>query len=126
MTRSTGVARRVRALAALAVIAVTVGACDSDRRAISRDDLPQLRDDAAVVVLDDDGFDLDELDVSTVDVVTFRIEGSTPRGIRAGTTIDTGLLPPGSETDVVFDDPADYRVVDVADDDHELLVRSRP
>ena len=46
-------------------------------------------------------------------------------GIRADTRIDTGLLFPGESTFVIFDEPGEYEVVDVTDDDQVLRVESR-
>lgn len=111
-------------LAASAIVGV---ACDSDRRAISRDDLPDVPSEPDhVVVLDDDGFDTDELEVLASDLVEFRIEGEDDHGIRADTRIDTGLLFPGESTFVIFDQPGTYEVVDVTDEDQVLQVESVP
>jgi plastocyanin len=117
--------RRLRT-AALAVLLVVAGAaCDSDRRAISRDDLPDVPSEPDhVVELGDDGFDIDELEVTTAELVEFEITGEDDHGIRADTRIDTGLLFPGESTFVIFSEPGDYEVVDVTDDDRVLRVRS--
>jgi len=117
------VPRRAR-LAALAVlVAATATACDSDRRAISRDDLPDVPSEPDhVVELGDDGFDVDELEVTTAELVEFRITGEDDHGIRADTRIDTGLLFPGESTFVIFSEPGDYEVVDVTDEDQVLRV----
>ena len=115
--------------AALAVVLVATAllgtACDSDRRAISRDDLPDVPSEPDhVVALGDDGFDVDELEVLNTDLVEFRIVGDDDHGIRADTRIDTGLLFPGESTFVIFDQPGDYEVVDVTDEDQQLQVTS--
>lgn len=107
--------------AALAALA----GCDSDRRAISRDDLPEVPEEPDhVVELDDEGFDTDELAVESDDLVEFRIGGEDDHGIRADTRIDTGLLFPGESTFVIFDEPGTYEVVDVTDEDQVLVVES--
>jgi len=102
-------------------------ACESDRRAISRDDLPDVPSEPDhVVELGDDGFDVEELDVTVEELVEFRITGEDDHGIRADTRIDTGLLFPGESTFVIFSEPGRWKVVDVTDEDQVLRVRSRP
>ncbi|MFP5576762.1 MAG: hypothetical protein ACLGIZ_00835 [Acidimicrobiia bacterium] len=111
---------------ALATLVLLAG-CDSDRRAISRDDLPDVPSEPDhVVVLGDAGFDADALEVLNTDLVEFRITGEDDHGIRADTRIDTGLLFPGESTFVIFDQPGTYEVVDVTDEDQVLQVESRP
>lgn len=111
---------------ALATLLVLAG-CDSDRRAISRDDLPDVPSEPDhVVVLGDAGFDADDLEVLNTDLVEFRITGEDDHGIRADTRIDTGLLFPGESTFVIFDQPGTYEVVDVTDEDQILQVESLP
>ena len=117
--------RTVRALLLAAVVGAALAGCDSDRRAISRDDLPDVPEDPNhVVELGDDGFDVDELEVTTGELVEFRIVGEDDHGIRADTRIDTGLLFPGESTFVIFDEPGAYEVVDVTDEDQVLRVES--
>lgn len=121
--------RRLRSGLAVAVVAVAVlgAACDSDRRAISRDDLPDVPSEPDhVVELGDDGFDIDELEVLDTDLVEFRIVGQDDHGVRADTRIDTGLLFPGESTFVIFDQPGAYEVVDVTDEGQVLQVASLP
>ena len=111
----------------VAALGLLAGACDSDRRAISRDDLPDVpAEPDHVVDLGDDGFDTDELEVTTAQLVEFRIVGEDDHGIRADTRIDTGLLFPGESTFVIFDEPGTYEVVDVTDEDQVLVVESSP
>lgn len=115
--------RRV-ALAAVAVATIVLGACDDERRAISRDDLPDVPDRPThVVELGDDGFDVEELVVGTDDLVEFRNVGDGDHGIRTDDfRIDTGLLLPEESTEVIFDEPGRYEVVDVADDTATMTV----
>jgi len=114
-----------RTLPLLVVAAGLLAGCDSDRRAISRDDLPDVPEEPDhVVALGDDGFDVDELQVTTDELVEFRIVGDDDHGIRADTRIDTGLLFPGESTFVIFDEPGAYEVEDVTDDDQVLRVES--
>lgn len=110
-------------VAAVAMLLV-LSACDSDRRAISRDDLPSVPQEAAVVVeLDGDGFERTEIAVSTTDLVEFVNAGDDDHGVRtADSSIHTGLLLPGESTFVVFDEPGRYELVDVADDSHTMEV----
>lgn len=116
---------RMRLLLGLLVAAGLLAGCDSDRRAISRDDLPEVpAEPDHVVELGDDGFDTDRLGVGTDELVEFRIVGDDDHGIRADTRIDTGLLFPGESTFVIFDEPGAYEVVDVTDDDQVLQVEA--
>ena len=122
---------RPSALAVLAAVvtgaALLGSACDSDRRAISREDLPDVPSEPDHVIdLDDDGFDTDAVQVLSTDLVEFRISGEDDHGIRADTRIDTGLLFPGESTFVIFDEPGTYEVVDITDEDEVLLVESLP
>lgn len=116
--------RPTGALVALAALVLALAGCDSERRAISRDDLPDVPQEPTVVVeLDDDGFDVDELEITTEDLVEFVNTGDDDHGVRTGDfRIDTGLLLPGESTFVVFDEEDRYDVVDVADDGHTLTV----
>ena len=117
--------RTARALLLAVSVGVALTGCDSDRRAISRDDLPEVpADPDHVVELGDDGFDVDELEVTTGELVEFRIVGDDDHGIRADTRIDTGVLFPGESTFVIFDEPGAYEVVDVTDEDQVLQVES--
>lgn len=106
-------------IAAATVLVLALTSCDSDRRAISRDDLPDVPAEATVTVdLDADGFDPDELAVTTADLVEFRnVDADDDHGIRTDDfAIDTGPLFPDESTLVVFDVPGTYTVVDTADD----------
>lgn len=118
-----------RPLLAATLLAFALAGCDSDRRAISRDDLPDVPDvPDHVVVIDDDGIDIDELDVLTSDLVEFRIQGDADRSVRARLDdellIDTGLLFPGETTIVVFDRVGTWTVDDGSDASDELVVTS--
>lgn len=114
------------AAALLLALALLAGACNSDRRAISRDDLPDVPSEPDhVVELGDGGFDAEELEVTVDDLVEFRITGDDDHGVRADTRIDTGLLFPGESTVVVFSEAGTYEVVDVTDEDQVLIVESR-
>ncbi len=117
--------RRLATLCLLIALGGLLSGCDSDRRAISRADLPDVPAEPTYVVqLGDDGFDVDQLSVQTDDLVRFEITGQDDHGIRADTRIDTGLLYPGEWTDVIFDEPGTYEVVDVTDEDQVLVVES--
>ncbi len=113
-----------RILLALAAVLLLLAGCDSDRRAISRDDLPQLSTTpAAVVHLGDDGFDTDHIEVTTSDLVEFVNTGTAEHGVRtADSKIDTGPLLPGESTVVLFDDAATYEITDVSDQAHTMTV----
>lgn len=111
------------AIAGVAII-LAVSACDSDRQAISRDDLPDVPEEATVVVeIGDTGFDTDEIDVTTDDLVEFVNAGDAEHGVRtADSSIDSGPLLPGESTFVLFDQPATYEVLDVTDESHTMTV----
>jgi plastocyanin len=109
--------RRPALVAVAVAVALAGGACDSERRAISREP-------GHVFELGDDGFDASELEVTTEDLVEFRITGEDDHGIRADTRIDTGLLLPGESTFVIFSEAGTYEVVDITDDDQVLVVES--
>lgn len=119
--------RRAALLALVLTLGVTAAGCDSDRRAVSRDALPDVpAEPDHVVVLDSSGFDPDELEVGTDELIEIRIEGDEPRGIRTEEhEIDTGMLLPGETTSVIFDEEARYVVTDLADDDHTMVVEAR-
>ena len=108
-----------RVIAAAIVVACALTACDSERRAISRDDLPDIPSEPTVTVeLGDDGFDVADLDLTTADLVEFRNVGDENHGVRTDDyAIDTGPLFPGESTEVIFDRPGTYTVLDTADDD---------
>lgn len=114
----------VRLAAAVVACIVALAGCDSDRRAISRDDLPDVpTEPTETVELGDDGFGVGELEVTTRDLVEFVNTGDEDHGIRtADSSIDTGLLFAGESTLVLFDEPDRYELVDVADDDHTMTV----
>ena len=118
-----------RRLTALAVLAVAVLAgCDEDRRAISRDDLPDVpAEPTETVELGDDGFMPDELVITTEDLVEFRNVGDDDHGVRTDDfRIDTGLIFPGESTLVIFDEAGRYEVIDVADEDATMTVVAEP
>ena len=112
------------ALLGLAALLFLIAGCDSERRAISRDDLPDVSTTPAVVVhLGDDGFDRDHIDVTTADLVQFVNTGTGEHGVRtADSGIDTGPLQPGESTVVLFDAAATYELTDVNDAGHSMTV----
>ncbi len=116
--------RRLRSIAVLVLLAAATSGCSSDRRAISRDDLPDVPSEpTAVVHVDEDGFRPDRVEVGTDGLVEFRNDGDEDHGIRTEDfAIDTGLLQPGESTDVRFDRPATYEISDPADDRHTMTV----
>ena len=120
-------ASRTRLLAVAVAAGLLLGACDSDRRAISRADLPSVpRHPDAQVDLDEGGFAVDRITVHTDDLVEFVNTGDDQHGIRtADSAIDTGLLLPGESTFVVFDRAAEYEVFDVSASDHTMTVVAR-
>lgn len=117
-----------RLLAAALVVGFVLGACDSDRRAISRDDLPEVPAEATVSVdLGADGFSEETLEVTTTDLVEFRNVGDENHGVRTEDyAIDTGPLFPDESTFVIFDTAGRYTVFDTEDDGSsmEVLVRA--
>ena len=118
-----------RRLTVLAVVAAAlVAGCDEDRRAISRDDLPDVpAEPTETVELGDDGFTPDELVITTEDLVEFRNVGDDDHGVRTDDfRIDTGLIFPGESTLVIFDEAGRYEVIDVADEDATMTVVAEP
>ena len=118
-----------RRLTVLAVVAAAlVAGCDEDRRAISRDDLPDVpAEPTETVELGDDGFAPDELVITTEDLVEFRNVGDDDHGVRTDDfRIDTGLIFPGESTLVIFDEAGRYEVIDVADEDATMTVVAEP
>ncbi len=110
------------------VAGLIVGSCASDRRAISRDDLPAVPADATVQVeLGADGFDQAELEVTTADLVEFRNVDEENHGVRTDDfAIDNGPLFPDEFTLVIFDTPGTYTVVDTEDSDATMTVVVTP
>ncbi len=113
------------AFVALAVLAaVVLSGCDSDRRAISREDLPDVPADATVEVeVGASGFDQEELEITTVDLVEFRNVDDENHGVRTEDfAIDTGPLFPDEFTLVIFDEPGRYTVFDTEDSESTMTV----
>lgn len=119
---------RIALALALAAPALALGACDDERRAISRDDLPEVpAEPSEVVDIGDDGFGTDEVTVTTDELVEFRNVGDEEHGVRTDDSrIDTGLLRPGESTQIVFDQPDRYQLHDVADDTATMVVVAEP
>ena len=113
-----------RLLALVFVIGLAVGACDSDRRAISRDDLPDVPAEPTVSVeLDADGFSEETLEVTTADLVEFRNVGEENHGVRTEDyAIDTGPLFPDESSFLIFDTAGRYTVFDTEDDESSMEV----
>ncbi len=113
-----------RLLVAAMAAGLVLGACDSDRRAISRDDLPDVPAEATVSVeLGADGFGERSLEVTTVDLVEFRNVDDENHGVRTEDyAIDTGPLFPDESTFVIFDTAGRYTVFDTEDPDASMEV----
>lgn len=118
---------RLVAGVALVTMVVLLAGCDDDRRALSRDDLPDLPAEPTVVVeLGDRGFDTEHLEIETSDLVEFRNVGDDDHGVRTDDyRIDSGPIFPGEFTLVVFDEPDVYELVDTEDPDQSLTVTVR-
>lgn len=109
-------------LVIVAVVAVLLGACDDERRTISRDDLPPVPDQATIVVqLSDDGFEPDSLTATVDDLIAFEITGR--HGVRTQDhRIDTGTLLDGETTLVMLPEAGDYELVDTEDPSSTMTV----
>lgn len=107
-----------RLLAAALVVGLGLGACDSDRRAISRDDLPEVPAEATVSVeLGTDGFSEEMLEITTSDLVEFQNVDDANHGVRTEDyAIDTGPLFPDESTFIIFNTAGRYTVFDTEDD----------
>ena len=105
-------------LAGALAVTLALAACDSDRRAISRDDLPDVPAEATVSVeIDGDGFSEDTLEVTTADLVEFRNVDDEDHGFRTEDhAIDTGPIFPDEYTQIIFDTPGRYTMFDTEDD----------
>lgn len=113
-----------RALAVVAVpAAVLVAACDDERRAISRHDLPEVPDGPTVVVsLSDDGFEPDAVTVTVDDLIAFDISGGD-HGVRTDDDrVNTGPLLDGERTLVMLPESGDYEILDTEDASHTMSV----
>ncbi|MDZ7675864.1 MAG: hypothetical protein U5K30_12455 [Acidimicrobiales bacterium] len=118
--------RRFLVVAVLVASTVSAG-CDDGRRALSRDDLPDVPAEATVVVeIGDDGFDTGTLEIETTDLVEFRNVGDDDHGVRTEDfSIDTGPIFPDEFTLVVFDEPDEYEIIDTEDPDQSMTVTVR-
>ena len=114
-----------RLTAAALAFVLLFGACDTDRRAISRDDLPDVPSEPTISVeLGDDGFDPDDIDATTLDLIEFRNVGDADHGVRTEDhAIDTGPIFPGETTMVILDEPGEYTLLDTADDSETITIR---
>lgn len=115
---------RTACLVAAVLVGLVLTSCDSDRRAISRDDLPNVPADPTVEVeLGATGFDQEELEITTDDLVEFRNVDDENHGVRTEDyAIDTGPLFPDEFTLIIFDEPGRYTVVDTEDDESTMTV----
>ena len=106
--------RPFRVIVACLALAALTGCGDSNPSAPTPEDLEDidLSPDHTIVV-DDDGFDPSELEVTSGEVLLLVNEGDTEHSFTTeDRAIDTGLMQPGEETTLVLVEPA---VVDFFD-----------
>jgi len=121
--------RPFRVIVACLALAAVTGCGDSNPSAPTPEDLEDidLSPDHTIVV-DDDGFDPSELEVTSGEVLLLVNEGDTEHSFTTeDRTIDTGLMQPGEETTLVLVEPAVVDFFDLSNPDHlgTLTVRAK-
>ena len=121
--------RPFRVIVACLALAAVTGCGDSNPSAPTPEDLEDidLSPDHTIVV-DDDGFDPSELEVTSGEVMLLVNEGDTEHSFTTeDRAIDTGLMQPGEETTLVLVEPAVVDFFDLSNPDHEgtLTVRAK-
>lgn len=113
----------LRVLTVVVVALLALAGCDEDRRAISRDDLPDVPEEPTFTVeLSDNGFEPEELSVTTLDLIEFQISDGT-HGIRTEDhSIDTGPLFDEETTLIMLTEPGEVELFDTEDDGRSMTV----
>ena len=120
--------RPLRIIVACFALAALTGCGDSNPSAPTPEDLRDidLSPDHTIVV-DDDGFEPSELEVSSGEVLLLVNEGDTEHSFTTeDRAIDTGLMLPGEETTLVLVEATVVDFFDLTNPDHEgtLTVRA--
>lgn len=122
--------RRSCSLGAAAVcLAVVLAGCgDSDGSPPTAADLQDI--DLSVdhtIVVDDDGYDPSELEVTAGEVLRLVNEGESAHSFTADDrSIDTGLMQPGDDATLVLTERGEVDFFDLADPDHTGTLAVRP
>jgi plastocyanin len=119
----TTVRRAAAAVAALAVAVTLVGACSSDRRFPTADDLADIDlTPSHTITVTDEGFDPPRLVIASGEVVVLRNDGDEAHSFSAEERFDTGLLEPGEETTLLLERPGEIPYTDRATGNDAVLV----
>jgi plastocyanin len=115
--------------AAVAVLVATTAGCGSaDPGPPTPSDLDEI--DLSVdhtIVVDDDGFDPETLEITAGEVIQVVNEGESEHSLTAeDRRFDTGSLQPGDDTTLVLTEPGEVTVFDLADPDHSATITVLP
>jgi plastocyanin len=110
----------LRALAAALVLTALSGCGDSNPSPPTPEDLQDIDLSAdRTIVVDDDGYDPSELEVTAGEVLRLVNEGETEHSFTADDrAIDTGLMQPGEDTTLVLTKPTVIHFYDLGNPDH--------
>jgi plastocyanin len=114
--------------AAVVLLAASAGCASADPSPPTAADLEEI--DLSVdhtIVVDDDGFDPAELEMTAGEVVRIVNEGDTAHSLTAeDRAIDTGLMEPGDDVTLVLTEPGEVAVIDLAEPEHRATITVRP
>ena len=113
---------RVVALALAAALVTSTAACSA-----ADDPAPDVAeldfDPVATLVVDDDGFDPDQLELTAGDSITLVNEGDEPHSFVSTDPVrDTGELQPGEEVLLRFDEDGEVEAHDGTEADHTVTI----
>ncbi len=113
-----------RPLLALAALVALMSGCSSDDRVADRPEGVEFDIDAELVV-DDDGFAPERLEVTEGDTVELRNEGEDVHRLTSD-SIDSGLMQPGDTVTLRFDEPGTVEYHDTEAPEHEGTIVVAP
>jgi plastocyanin len=110
------------------LLAATAGCGSADPSPPTPSDLEEI--DLSVdhtIVVDDDGFDPDTLEITAGEVIQVVNEGESEHSLTAeDRRFDTGSMQPGDDTTLVLTEPGEVTVFDTADPDHTATITVLP
>jgi plastocyanin len=110
------------------LLAATAGCGSADPSPPTPSDLEEI--DLSVdhtIVVDDDGFDPDTLEITAGEVIQVVNEGESEHSLTAeDRRFDTGSMQPGDDTTLVLTEPGEVTVFDLADPDHSATITVLP